>query len=303
VEIDDLDLALMEQLKVDGRASFEALGSAVGLSRNAARDRVNRLLQSGSFRIVATVHPFVEGIRVFGSVFVSVQHAAASSVAELIAAIPAATFVSIVSGRYPIVAELRAGDMDQWSETVSSIREIAGVDIVDALLYTGFVKEPYIPAHNPRLELQDETEQRLLDLLRQDGRMSYADLADNISLSRAATRARVLRLIESGVVAVTGMVNPTAFGITQMCGFQIHLSRADAAALTAIKSMPQVDFLARTLGSADAQGTLITRTRRTAIEALDKIRCLEGVRDVESWTHLHLVKEDYDLRPADVLPG
>jgi hypothetical protein len=99
------------------------------------------------------------------------------------------------------------------------------------------------------------------------------------------------------------MVNPTAFGMTQMCGFQVHLADDGADALSAIRDLDAVDFLARTIGRCDAIGTLITRTRADTIACLDRIRALDGVRDIESWTHLELVKEHYDRRPVRMLPA
>lgn len=304
MDLDEFDLALVEQLRIDGRASFESLGARVGLSRTAARARVQRIFDTGIVRVAAMVHPEFEGIHAFGHVSIAVEGLGTAQITEAIAKFPDAPFVSIVSGRYSIIAELRSSDVAHLSDTVGAIRAIDGVEFVDTVLYTHLVKEPHIPAHGPGdIGQFDDTDRRLLDLLRQDGRMPYADLADHVGLSRGATRARVLRMLDAGVVAITGMVNPTAFGMTQMCGFQIHLAGDGAKALTAIGKLEAVDFLARTLGRCDAVGTLITRTRAETIEALDVIRAIEGVRTVQSWTHLELVKEHYDRRPIRVLPN
>jgi DNA-binding Lrp family transcriptional regulator len=303
MDLDEFDLALIEQLRMDGRVSFEALGARVGLSRTAARARVQKIFESGVLRVAAMVHPDIEGIRAFGHVSVAVEGAATADVAQAIAALGDAPFVSIVSGRYSIIAELRTSDLVQLSSAVATIRGIAGTRAVDTVLYTQLLKEPHLPPLRPGdadLAGIDDVDRKLLDLLRQDGRMPYADLADQVGLSPGATRARVLRLLESGVVAVTGLVNPTAFGMTQMCGFQLNLEDDGATALAALHKLDAVDFLARTLGRCDVIGTLITRTRGETIEALDHIRAMRGVRDVESWTHLELVKERYDHRPIGV---
>lgn len=303
MELDEFDLALVEQLRVDGRASYESLGARVGLSRTAARARVQRIFDSGIVRVAAMVHPEFDGIHAFGHVSIAVTGASTADIAATIAKLPDAPFVSIVSGRYSIITELRSSDLVQLSDAVGSIRAIEGVEYVDTVLYTHLVKEPHIPTHGPgNIDQFDDTDRKLLDLLRQDGRMPYADLADRVGLSRGATRARVIRLLDAGVVAVSGMVNPTAFGMTQMCGFQIHLADGGAGTLSVIGQMDAVDFLARTMGRCDAIGTLITRTRAETIASLDEIRALDGVRDVESWTHLELVKEHYDRRAGRMLP-
>jgi DNA-binding Lrp family transcriptional regulator len=298
MDIDEIDLALIDQLRIDGRTSFESLGSSVGLSRTTARARVQRLLDSGTLRVVANVHPEVDGVHSFASVAIAVRGVPAREAARAITAMPEATFVSLVAGRHTISVEVRAASQERLEATIGAIRAIGGVVLAETALYTEFIKEPYIPAHGPgNLDQYDAIDRQLLDLLRVDGRMAYADLAERVGLSRAATRMRVLRLLDAGAVAISAMVNPTTFGMTHMCGFQVRLSAGDAASLTAIAQLPSVDFLARTLGVGDAVGTLLTRTRGEIVDALDTIRTLPGVGDVESWTHLELVKEDYDLHP------
>lgn len=53
----------------------------------------------------------------------------------------------------------------------------------------------------------------LLKLLLKDGRMSYADLARQLDISRAHARDRVQHLVESGVIEqFTAVVNPASLG-------------------------------------------------------------------------------------------
>ncbi|MDH4574026.1 MULTISPECIES: Lrp/AsnC family transcriptional regulator [Salinicola] len=53
----------------------------------------------------------------------------------------------------------------------------------------------------------------LLNLLLKDGRMSYADMARELDISRAHARDRVQLLVESGVIEqFTAVVNPSKLG-------------------------------------------------------------------------------------------
>ncbi|WP_251977200.1 Lrp/AsnC family transcriptional regulator [Salinicola avicenniae] len=53
----------------------------------------------------------------------------------------------------------------------------------------------------------------LLNLLIKDGRMSYAELARELEISRAHARDRVQHLVDSGVIEqFTAVVNPTKLG-------------------------------------------------------------------------------------------
>ena len=298
VLFDDADLALLVELKRDGRASYESLGARVGLSRTAARARVQKILETEAVRIEAIVHPAVDGLNTFAHLSIVTDGAASSDVAARIVEFDNAPLVSVVAGRWSVIAELRTQSLGQMEQSVAKVRGLPGVVSVDTALYTDVVKDSHLPLGRPytfeAFDL-DDADRRLLAMLRMDARMPYADLADRIGLSRGATRSRVLRLLEKGVVVVTGMTNATALGITQMCGFQVHLAGTGAAAVDAMAGLDSVDFLAKTLGRCDVLGTIIARTRIDVHAALDDIRATPGVRSVEAWSHLELVKERYDV--------
>ena len=294
--LDELDVALIQGLAGDGRMSFEQLGARVGLSRTAARARVQRLLETGTVRFEAIAHPAVDGYHTFAHVSITAGGIPVRKVAEQIADLPYAPFVSIVAGRFSLIAELRTGDLGSMEAAIEEVRLLPGVLSLDTVVYTDVVKDSHLPLGGPHAFVPfalDDVDRQLLALLQKDARMPYADLAEAVGLSRAAARARVLRLLEQGVVVIKGLANPTAMGITDMCGFQVFLSRDAEEAVAAIAELAAVDFMARTIGRCDLIGTMIAGGRAEVAATLDQIRLLPGVRAVEAWWHLELVKERY----------
>ena len=71
----------------------------------------------------------------------------------------------------------------------------------------------------------DDTDRKLIDALQRDGRASYADLAELVGLSPAATRLRVQRLLDAGVVQVVGVTNPLALGYPVMAALGVRVER------------------------------------------------------------------------------
>lgn len=60
--MDAIDREIIGELRVNARLPFSALGAAVGLSANAAADRVRRLVADGAIRaFTVVVDPAVEG--------------------------------------------------------------------------------------------------------------------------------------------------------------------------------------------------------------------------------------------------
>lgn len=302
VPLDQVDLALIEELGRDGRVSFERLGARVGLSRTAARARVQRLTDTGTLRFEAIAHPAVAGYRTFAHVSVTTGEVPVRDVAQQVAALSFAPFVSIVAGPFSLITELRTPDLGTMESAIEQVRGLPGVLALDTVVYTDVVKDNHLPLGGPHAFSSfalDDVDRGLLATLQQDARIPYADLAGAVGLSRAATRARVLRLFGQGVVVVKGLVSPTAVGITDMCGFQVVLARDTDEVVAEIAALPEVDFLARTVGRCDAIGTMIAGGRAEIATALDQVRLLPRVRAVQAWWHLELVKERYSpLQPA-----
>ncbi|MGA5702281.1 Lrp/AsnC family transcriptional regulator [Peterkaempfera bronchialis] len=292
--LDDVDREVVRELQADGRLQYETLAQRVGLSRPAVRARVQRLLDSGALRVVAIVHPAVQGVTASGHVSIDVR-GEAEPVARAVAALPQAPFVTLAAGRRPVVAELRAADFPALTEVLDRVRALPGVEGVQAQVYTRVIKDPYLMPAAPADGSLDEVDRHLLDILQLDGRLPFADLAERVGLSPGATRARTLRLMDSGVARVVALVRPEVLGLGFLCGFAVRLEGAAAGAAERIASWPQVSYLSACVGSADLVGTVTAESLGAVRRTLEAVRACPGVRSVESWLHLELVKERYDL--------
>jgi len=296
VNLTETDLELVEALREDGRASFESLAGRVGLSRKAVRSHVLRLFDDGVLRVVATVRPEFDGIHATAHLSVSVAGARRDDVARMLADQGETVFVSIVSGRAGVVAEIRTTDLRRLGQVVDRLRGVEGVARIETLVYTDVVMEPHLPPPRDAVDTEpavDHLDRKLVGLLRADGRTSYADLAAHVGLSAAATRARVRSLLDLGVIRIVTLVNPTKLGRSFMTGFALDLERTAQDVIHRIEKIDAVDFLALTLGTADAVGTIVTTTVEDTVAVLDRIGTLDGVVGLRSWTHLRLVQERY----------
>ncbi|MFF9016888.1 Lrp/AsnC family transcriptional regulator [Streptomyces sp. NPDC014870] len=294
MDLDPIDLAIVRELQADGRLTYEALAQRVGLSRPATRARVQRLLEPGTVRVVAVVHPAVRGLTASAHLSIDV-HGEAEPVARAIAAMPQAPFVTLTAGRAAIMAELRTPGFDALDRTIEAVRSVPNVTTVDPLISTRHLKDPYLMADDPTVSDLDDTDLRLLDALEQDGRLPFADLAERVGLSPGATRARTLRLLDGGVVKVLALIRPEVLGLGLLCGFAVRVDGAREPVARQLADWEQVSFLSACVGRAELVGTITADSLGSARATLDAARALPGVRGVESWVHLDLVKERYDL--------
>jgi len=243
------------------------------------------------------VHPAVHGLTASAHLSIDVG-GAAETVAREIAAMPQAPFVTLTAGQRAIMAELRTDGFDELDRAIERVRSVPGVTGVDPLISTRHLKDPYLLAGEPTVADLDETDLRILDALEQDGRLPFADLAARVGLSPGATRARTLRLLDGGVVKVLALVRPELLGLGLLCGFALRVDGVREPVARELAAWEQVSFLSACVGRAELVGTITADSLRSVRATLDAMRACAGVRGVESWVHLELIKERYDLGAA-----
>ncbi|MEW2552465.1 Lrp/AsnC family transcriptional regulator [Streptomyces zhihengii] len=294
MDLDRIDLAVVRELQTDGRLAYETLAQRVGLSRPATRARVQRLLESGAVRVVAVVHPEVRGLTASAHLSVGTD-GPAEEVARRIAAMREAPFVSLIAGRHAVMAELRTEGFDALDAAIARVRALPGVAALDPLTGVRHLKDPYLLARSPSAGELDGTDRRILAELERDGRLPFADLAERVGLSPGATRSRTLRLLDGGVVKVLALVRPEVLGLGYLCGFAVRLTGDREPVAAELAGWERVTFLSACLGRAELVGTVSAESLGAVRATLDSLRVLPGVREVESWMHLELLKERYDL--------
>ncbi len=147
----------------------------------------------------------------------------------------------------------------------------------------------------------DDLDRALVLALQEDGRASYAKLADLVNMSQAGVRVRVQRLLASGAIQIAAVADPFAFGfnITAMVGITYtgdlgELGRAMAA-------VEGVHFVAVTAGRYDCLAEVVCIDNDDLLSLVnDRIRAIPGVKDVDVITYLKLFKQwqpEY-LRPS-----
>ncbi|MBO9524429.1 MAG: Lrp/AsnC family transcriptional regulator [Nocardioidaceae bacterium] len=287
--MDHVDEAIVEQLETDGRLSHLAIAERVGISRVAVATRLQRLVASGQVEVRGVVHPAVLQRGTVAYFRLAVDGPAAPVAAEL-AARDDMPLVSLVTGSYDLVAEVRTASAARVDEVAGTLRALPRVRTAEVLSYVEVLRDVVGPTGEVGHTL-DDTDIALLAALQDDGRASYVDLAAGVGLSPAGARRRVLRLLEGNVVRVGVVVRQT--GRDPMLGLGVRLTGPHEPVVEALLARPAVLFAARTLGAFDLLLTLRAHAADHLAELLDAIRALPGVHDVESWSHLHVVKESY----------
>ncbi len=141
-KLDDVSLAIIEQLQQDGRRSYAAIGKVIGLSEAAVRQRVQRLVESGVMQIVAVTDPLELGFARAAMVLVNVTGPTAP-VADALAAFDDVIYLVVTAGRADVIAEVVARSDEDLLKVSERIRTIPGVRSTETLVYLDLRKEIY----------------------------------------------------------------------------------------------------------------------------------------------------------------
>ena len=141
--LDDVNKRIIDQLQHDGRMSYAALAKKIGLSEAAARQRVQRMLDTGVMQIVAVTDPLTLGFRRQVMVGIKVE-GDMRTVAEKIAQIPEVDYVVICAGSHDLLVELVCTDDEHLLGLLNErIRSVDGVRSTETYVYLKLAKQTY----------------------------------------------------------------------------------------------------------------------------------------------------------------
>lgn len=116
----------------------------------------------------------------------------------------------------------------------------------------------------------DAIDERLIALLRQDARSTYADLGAAVGLSAPAAKRRVDRLRRDGIITgFTALVDPAALGWTTEAYIELYCrARTAPAAVFAVAARhPQVVSVCTISGEADA----LLQVRARSVQDFERV--------------------------------
>lgn len=140
----------------------------------------------------------------------------------------------------------------------------------------------------------DATAKRIIELLQEDGRISYAAIAKAVGLSEAAARARVQKLLDSDVMQIVAVTDPTQVGFTRQAMIGVRTEGDLTKVGDRIAEVPEVDYVVTTAGSFDLLVEVVCEDDPHLLDVIRQVRELEGVVSSETFVYLKLNKQHYN---------
>ena len=134
----------------------------------------------------------------------------------------------------------------------------------------------------------DDLDRNILTLLGADARMSVATLARRLKVARSTIQARLERLETGGIIAgyTLKLGEAARQGRLRASVLLTIEPRSQAAILTRLKSIPEVERVFTTSGRFDLLLQIAASNTQVLDQVLDQIGALAGVKSSESLIHL-----------------
>ena len=141
----------------------------------------------------------------------------------------------------------------------------------------------------------DKIDLQIIKILNEDGRASFAHIAQTLGVSPGMIRQRYNRLVEEGLLQVVAITNPMLMGFTTMAqiGVKVNVNRMQEIA-DQIASFEEVIYLVLLTGSYDLFVEVVCKDRNHLLDFLtNKLHSVEGVKEAETFVYLRIAKEVY----------
>lgn len=143
----------------------------------------------------------------------------------------------------------------------------------------------------------DVFDQKILDLLEKEGRLSITDLASRIGLSKTPCQIRLKRLVEAGFIeGFRAIVNPAKLGLDHVAFAEVKLTSTKEDALesfnAAVKKVKEVEECHMIAGRFDYLLKIRTPDIRRYRDVLgEKISALPFVASTSTNVVMETIKE------------
>ena len=126
--MDDTDRNLLSLLRQDARSSVSALAHALGVSRGTVQNRIERLQRTGIIQgFTIRLQPDAAGQGVRAIMMIEVRGDRSTAVLRALRALPEVVEVHTTNGRWDLVADLVAANLESFDAVLRRIRQVDGV--------------------------------------------------------------------------------------------------------------------------------------------------------------------------------
>ena len=206
VRLDDIDLRIIRLLARDSRTPYKGIASAVGITSNAAKERINKMVSNGVIETFAVrINPAIFGyerecILTLRNIDKTIKEQEILNTISLVGDV--IVYVKHLQGTAGFVLYVQTGAEDKIA-TLSDLLKPASIESI-------FV------SYRPITMKIHSSDFEIIKCLLSNPRMSIYYIAKEVSLSPKTVKKRLEMMIESHIVKFSILINLSS---TQLTGY------------------------------------------------------------------------------------
>ena len=142
----------------------------------------------------------------------------------------------------------------------------------------------------------DSIDQAIVDLLIEDGRMSFSEIARKIGkLTERAVRYRYARLVREGILRVSAIANPKALGLAVLADVFVEVEPGRVLEVARkIAELEMVTYLGCSTGDRDLSVQIVARDNQELYDLVaNVVGKIHGVRRTTTFLMPLILKDVY----------
>lgn len=133
--MDNLDKKIIKYLQKDGRTPYTEIAEGLDVSEGTIRNRVTRLIENGTLKIVGLTDPAKLGFDTPAFVGVSVQGMDIEVVADTVSQFEEVNYLIMVSGEFDLILEVLCKDRDHLANFLNQkLRKVEGIAVTQTFI-------------------------------------------------------------------------------------------------------------------------------------------------------------------------
>ena len=144
----------------------------------------------------------------------------------------------------------------------------------------------------------DKNDVQIVNMLLEDGRMPASEIARRAGISERVVRYRIDHMVENGVIQISAVVNPEAFGLTIKADVWMEVDSDQIVSVSRrLAKFDSVTYVACSIGENDISIQLVASDTQEIYHFITEvIRKIPGVRKTTTSIVPVIVKDVYQWR-------
>jgi Lrp/AsnC family transcriptional regulator, regulator for asnA, asnC and gidA len=144
------------------------------------------------------------------------------------------------------------------------------------------------------LKKLDTVDAKIIELLKDDGRMPNTEIAKLSGVSEATVRNRLQRLTKNGTISIVAVGDPKKLGFNISANIIIRSQSTKIESITRqLEQIPEIWYLANMTGFADFNLEINVHTLEDLDTLLEKINSIDGVDQTYTSVIRKYIRDQY----------